>query len=149
MLHWDADQSKLAGPHGDLPVLPQDEVTRKLLMLIDGECLGLGGTAAAARHGYCKQRYFQLLRAFRQRGAEGLRNGKRGPKGPSRGTPETVRQIIRHRYLDPDATVEVIAQKIRQCQFPISARTVRRVIESFGLQKKTLRQSSRHRAGSR
>jgi transposase len=148
MLHWDADQSRLVGAHGDLSVLPDDEVTRKLLMLIEGECLGLGGTAAAAKHGYCKQRYFQLLHAFRQRGAEGLRNGKRGPKGPSRRTEEAVRQIIRHRYLDPDVTVEVIAQKLQQCRFSISARSVRRVIENLGLQKKTLRQSSRRHAGS-
>jgi hypothetical protein len=42
----------------------------------------------------------------------------------------------------------VIAQKLHQCRFSISARSVRRVIESFGLQKKTLRQSSRRHAGS-
>ena len=147
MLHWIAEESKLMGPGGALTVLPDDEVTSKLLMLVEGQCLGLGGTAAAAKYGYSKQRYFQLLRAFLLRGAEGLRNAKRGPKGPSRRTDEVVRQVIRHRYLDPDATVEVIAQKLRQCRFPISARRVRRVIENLGLQKKTLRQSSRGRAG--
>lgn len=149
MLCLSADQSRLVGPKGELTLLPDDEVTRKLLMLIEGQCFGLGGTAAAAKHGYSKPRYFQLLQAFQEHGAEGLRNAKRGPKGPSRRTDEVVRQVIRHRYLDPDATVEVMAQKLRQCHFPISARSVRRVIESFGLQKKTLRQSSRHRAGSR
>jgi hypothetical protein len=142
MLNWNAAQSKLVGPEGELAVLPDDEVTRKLLMLVEGQCFGLGGTAAAAKYGYSKPRYFQLLAAFQERGAEGLRNAKRGPKGPTRRTDELVRQVIRHRYLDPDITVEVIAQKLTQCHFQISTRSVRRVIEGFGLQKKTLRQSS-------
>ena len=146
MLTWNATQEKVVGPKGELAVLPQDEVTQKLLMLIEGECLGAGGTAAAAKYGYSKPRYFQLLNAYRQRGAEGLRNAKRGPKKPSRRTDEAVRQVIRHRYLDPDVTVEVIAQKLKQANVPISARSVRRVIDSFGLQKKTLRQSSRRHA---
>jgi len=144
MAEFELDGSRLVGPKGWLPVAEADEVTRKLLMLIDGECNGLGGTEAGRKHGFCRQRYFQLLRAFRQYGAEALRSRKRGPKAPSRRTDEVVRQVIRHRYLDPDASVDVIAQKLRQCGFTISARSVRRVIEQLGLQKKTLRQSARH-----
>ena len=149
MVHYDAYKSQLIGPHGSLPVPEADEVTRRLAMLIKGQCLGLGGTAAAKKYGFSKQRYFQLLKVFTQRGAEALRPAKRGPKGPSRRTEEVVRQIIRHRFLDPDASVDVIAQKLQQCGFDLSVRTVRRVIEGLGLQKKTLRQSPRRPAGSR
>jgi hypothetical protein len=46
--------------------------------------------------------------------------------------------VIRHRFLDPDATVDVIAQKLRQAGFSVSVRSVVRVIEEYGLQKKTL-----------
>jgi hypothetical protein len=49
---------------------------------------------------------------------------------------------MRHRFLDPDATAEVIAQKIRQTGLQISTRSVERVIEDFGLQKKTASLSS-------
>jgi hypothetical protein len=49
-----------------------------------------------------------------------------------------VRQVIRHRFLDPDASEEVIAQKLRQSGWEISIRSVQRVVEEFGLQKKTL-----------
>jgi hypothetical protein len=49
-----------------------------------------------------------------------------------------VRQVIRHRFLDPDATPEVIAQKLCQSGWEISIRSVQRVIEAYGLQKKTL-----------
>ena len=48
---------------------------------------------------------------------------------------EVVRQIIRHRFLDPHASADVIAQKLRQCGLAISTRSVERVIQEFGLQK--------------
>lgn len=143
MLRFDPDRSMLVGPEGALHVPDGDEVTRKLAMLIDGECMGLGGQSAAEKYGFCKQRYYQLLGAYQREGAAALKNKKRGPKKPSRRTDEVVRQIIRHRFLDPDATIEVITQKLRQCGFALSARTVRRVIDGYGLQKKTLRLSSR------
>jgi len=143
MLQFDPDSSTLIGPEGTLAVPEDDEVTRKLAMLIDGECMGLGGRRAAEKYGYCKQRYYQVLRAFERQGAAALKNKKRGPKKPSRRTDEVIRQVIRHRFLDPDASVEVIAQKLRQCGFEISTRSVRRVIDGYGLQKKTLRVSSR------
>ena len=143
MLRFDPDSSTLIGPEGALHVPDDDEVTRKLAMLIDGECMGLGGRLAAEKYGYCKQRYYQVRRAFQRHGAAALKSKKRGPKRPSRRTDEVVRQVIRHRFLDPDASVEVIAQKLRQCGFELSTRSVRRVIDGYGLQKKTLRLSSR------
>jgi hypothetical protein len=47
-------------------------------------------------------------------------------------------QVIRHRFLDPQASPDVIAQKLRQTGFEISTRSVERVISEYGLQKKTL-----------
>ena len=72
------------------------------------------------------------------RGAAALQSRKRGPKTHYRRTAEVVRQVIRHRFLDPDASTEVIAQKLSQGGWEISIRSVQRVIEEFGLQKKTL-----------
>jgi transposase len=129
----------LEGPAGTLAVPPDDEIVCKLAMLFEGECEGLGATAAAEKFGFTRQRYYQLLTRLREAGAEGLRSQKRGPKTNYRRTGEARRQVIRHRFLDPDASVEVIAQKLRQCGFAISARSVQRVLEEFGLQKKTLR----------
>lgn len=125
------------GPTGSLAVSPDDEISRKLVMLIEGEVEGLGPAAAAAKIGLSKQRYYQLRAAFLQRGAIALRSGQRGPKTRSRRTDEAVRQIIRQRFLDPDASTDVLAQKLRQCGVPISTRSVERVIAEFGLQKKT------------
>jgi hypothetical protein len=82
------------------------------------------------------------LRAlYEEEGALGLHSAKRGPKRNYRRGTELVCQAIRHRFLDPDASAEVIAQKLQQAHHLISIRSVERVISDFGLQKKTLRLS--------
>jgi len=137
MAQFDLDKRVLVGPGGLLKVPAEDEVTRKLLMLIEGECEGLGPLEAARKFGLSKQRYFQLRAAFGQRGAMALCSQKRGPKKNYRRTAEVVRQVIRHRFLDPDASAEVIAQKLVQSGWTISIRSVQRVLTDYGLQKKT------------
>jgi transposase len=114
-------------------------------MLIEGECEGLGSSHAAQKYGYTKQRYFQLLHAYQELGAAALLSKPRGPKRNYRRTPEVQRQVIRHRFLDPDATPDVIAQKLRQTGLRIHTRSVERVIADYGLQKKTLRLSAAKR----
>ena len=141
-MHFDHKRKALVGEHGTLRVLRDDEVSRKLAMLIEGECEGLGPSEAARKHGFSKQRYHQLRDAFEQGGAQALANRPRGPKRNYRRTDEVVRQVIRHRFLDPEASAEVIAQKLRQTGLPISTRSVERVIADYGLQKKTLSISS-------
>jgi hypothetical protein len=137
MAQFDPKNHAMVGPGGVLNVREDDEIARKLLMLIEGECEACGPLQAASRFGYSKQRYFQLRTAFRQLGALGLRSEKRGPKANYRRTAEVVRQVIRHRFLDGDASPEVIAQKLRQSGWVISTRSVERVFTEYGLQKKT------------
>ena len=141
-MKFDLQTQRLVGAQGELPVDLNDEVTRKLAMLIEGQCEGLGPTQAAEKHGYTKQRYFQLLHAYNELGSVGLTSKPRGPKRNYRRTDELVRQVIRHRFLDPDASPEVIAQRLQQTGFVISIRSVERVIAEYGLQKKTLRLSA-------
>jgi hypothetical protein len=143
MLLIEGKTRQLQGAEGTLAVIEDDEITLKLAMLYEGECEGLGPTAAARKFGYTKQRYYQLLQAFSERGAIALLSNKRGPKTNYRRTDEVVRLVIRHRFLDPEASAEVIAQKLQQGGWEISIRSVERVIEIYGLQKKTLRVSSR------
>ena len=138
MTRFDLKRHVLVGTSGRLTVRKDDEITRKLSMLIEGECEGLGPARAARKFGFSRQRYFQLRAAFAELGAGALRSGKRGPKTHYRRTAEVVRQAIRHRFLDPEASAEVIAQKLSQSGWEISIRSVQRVIEEFGLQKKTL-----------
>ena len=137
-MRLDLQSQLLIGEHGSLAVTENDEITRKLAMLIEGECEGLGPSKAAEKFGFSRQRYFQLRDAFKEHGATALQSKSRGPKTNYRRTDELVRQVIRHRFLDPDASAEVIAQKLRQTGFTISTRSVDRVIAEYGLQKKTL-----------
>ena len=138
MLAFDHDQRILVGPNGSLPVPKDDDITQKLAMLIEGECGTLGPRQAAETFGFSKPRYYQIRKAFRLHGAKALVSKQRGPKRQYRRTQEVTRQVIRHRFLDPDATADVVAQKIRQTGLKISTRSVERVIEDFGLQKKTV-----------
>ena len=139
MIKLSKKHSALTGPAGSISVPASEEITRKFAMLYEGECEGSGPTKAAQKFGYTKQRYFQLLHAFTQNGAAALESKPRGPKSNYRRTDELIRQVIRNRFMDPDATVEVIAQKLKQARFPISIRSVERIVADYGLQKKTLR----------
>jgi len=130
---------RFSGPGGILPISDEDEVCRRLAMLIMGECEGLGASAAAQQFHFSRPRYYQLLAAFEKQGALGLALEARGPKSDYRRTEQIVRLVIRQRFLDPDASAEVIAQKLRQAGHTISQRSVERIIADYGLQKKTLR----------
>jgi len=136
MTRFDLKRHMVAGPRGQLEVPADDEVIHKFLMLLEGECEGLGPLKAAQKFGFSKQRYFQVRAAFAHRGWQALRSEKRGPKTNYRRTPEVERQVIRHRFLDAEASAQVIAQKLVQTGLRISIRSVERVLADYGLQKK-------------
>ncbi len=136
MAQFDRKKHVLVGLAGQLKVPDDDHITPKLLMLTEGECDGLGPLQAARKFGYSRQRYFQLRTAFAKQGARALDNQKRGPKTHYRRTAEVVRQVVRHRFLDPEASPQVIAQKLVQSGWTISIRSVERVLAEYGLQKK-------------
>jgi transposase len=134
-MQFDLADRRILGSSGDLHVTQDDIVAERFLMLLEGETEGLGARAAAEKYGLSKPRYYQLLTLYNEGGSDALRLQKRGPKAPSVRTDELVRQVIRHRFLDPEASADVIAQKLRQAGFPTSTRSVERVIADFGLQK--------------
>ncbi len=137
MFQYDAENSLLLGPQGSLAVPWGDQTSLKMAMLLQGECTKVGPTQAAKNFDYSKSRYYQIREAFLQQGVEGLINKKTGPKRNYRRTPEVTKLVIRARFLDPDASAEVIASKLRQDGYPIATRSVERTISDYGLQKKT------------
>src|SRR4030043_1012104 len=145
MIEIHEGKASLSGPAGSLPVREEDEITFKLAMLFEGHCEGLGPLKAAKKFGFTRQRYYQILDQFMERGAAGLKRLKTGPKGNYRRTDEVVRQIIRYRFLDPQRPPEGIAQKLNQNGYLIAIRSVERVIPEYGLQKKTPPLSSQQR----
>ena len=125
------------GSHGSLSIKADDKVARKLLMLVEGECTGVTDSEAARKYGYSRQHYYVILDSFNSKGTEGFVDQRTGPKRNHVRTDEVVNQIIRHRFLDPDASAGVIAQKMRQSGFKVSQRSVERTVTEYGLQKKT------------
>lgn len=136
MIEFENQQIVLTGPQGVLAVRADDEITIKLAMLYEGECEGQSRAKCAEKFNFSRQRYYQLLNKFAAQGALALQSQKRGPKTNYRRTDEVVRQIIRYRFLDPDMSAEVIAQKLIQAGQEIAIRSVERVISDYGLQKK-------------
>jgi len=120
-----------------LNVQPEDTTSLKMLMLIEG-IYGQGVKHSIQKYGYSEQRYYQLLKDYQKEGSIGLSDKKRGPKQKVRRTEQVIQQIIRYRFLDPDSSAAVIAQKLKQNGFSISLRSVERTIQDYGLQKKTL-----------
>ena len=137
----------ITGPKGNVEILASDEAAWKLMMLIEGECEPAGRVKVAGEYGYCRQRYYQLLDAFRRKGTVAMASAKRGPKTNYRRTPEVTRQVIRYRFLDPDAPAGVMAQKMRQNGLTISTRSVARIIQEYGLQKNSTHAGRRRTMG--
>ena len=137
------DRLLVTGKKGSLEIARTDEVAWKLMMLVEGECEPASRVSTAGQYGYCRQRYYQLLEAFRRGGATTLTSQKRGPKTNYRRTPEVTRQVIRHRFLDPDASPGIMAQRLRQNGLAVSTRSVSRVIQDYGLQKKGFTRAGR------
>jgi len=137
-LQFDPKTGRLTGPAGTLSISPTDVAAARFLMLVEGQCLHPDIATLAKKYGFCRQRYYQLLADFKQGGLPALQPQKTGPKSNYRRTDQVVRQILRYRFLDPEASPEVIAQQLRQTHFPISLRSVQRVLADYGLQKKTL-----------
>ncbi len=146
MFTYDRSKSMLIGPRGSLSIPPNDEATLKLIMLLQGECTEIGPGQAAKDFQYSKSRYYQIRDAFAQKGLEGLINHKKGPKCNYRRTREVTKLVVRARFLEPEATAEVIASKLRQGGYPIATRSVERTINEYGLQKKTSCSVSRTRS---
>lgn len=127
----------LEGTAGVLQINSKDKLARKLAMLFEGTCLSNHPTEVAIKYGYSKQRYYQILHNFNEGGSSALEDKKKGPKQNYIRTEVIVNQILRHKFLDPDSSAEVIAQKITQAGMKISKRSVERTITEHGLQKKT------------
>ena len=71
-----------------------------------------------------------------RKGGDRIAESETWPQNQLPSDTQLVRQVIRHRLLDPDASPEVIAQKLVQSGWTISIRSVERVLADYTLQKK-------------
>lgn len=121
-----------------LTINPMDSVAWKLLMLFQAATDNKRSIKEiAGEFGYTREHFYVFKKAYEEKGSQGLFDIPQGPKSNYRRTNEIEKQIILHRFLDPQASSEVIAQKMKQTGHKISQRSVERTINDFGLQKKS------------
>lgn len=120
-----------------LKITSDDPVAWKLSMLIEAATSPVDKIEEIAKkYGYTREHFYVIKKAFEENGSSGLIDKPKGPKSDYKRTGEIKKQIIRHRFLDPEASCEVIAQKMQQEGKSISQRSVERTINEYGLQKK-------------
>jgi len=121
----------------NMSIKPTDTVAWKLLMLYEAASTNTNKIGSIAKkYGYTREHFYVIKKKFNESGSEGLRDKPKGPKRNYKRTKELEKQIIRHRFLDPEASSEVITQKLQQAGHNISQRSVERTINVYGLQKK-------------
>jgi len=121
----------------NMSIKPTDTVSWKLLMLYEAASTNTNKIGSIAKkYGYTREHFYVIKKKFDESGSEGLRDKPKGPKRNYKRTKELEKQIIRHRFLDPEASSEVITQKLQQAGHNISQRSVERTINVYGLQKK-------------
>lgn len=120
-----------------LEIDPSDTLLWKLSMLLEA-AFGKDRTIEqlSTKYGYAREYFYQVLDKLKNQGSQGLQDRATGPKTNYKRTAQATKQVIRHRFLDPEATCEVIAQKMGQSGHPISQRSVERIVQEYGLQKK-------------
>lgn len=119
----------------DFVIDPNDKLSIKIAMLIEGQCT-IGVKPAIEKYGYTEQRYYQLLAKYHKGGALALIDQKRGSDTRPVRKDDVINQIIRLRFLDPFSNSGVIAQKLKQMDYKVSRRSVERTITEYGLLKK-------------
>ena len=140
----------IEGPAGSFTIKSEDNLTKKLAMMIEVKCLGVKVKDVVKKYGITRSRYYQIKNTFESGGSNALIEKKRGPKSNYVRTETINNQIIRYRFLDPKISPEVIVQKLQQTGYNISIRSVERTITELGLQKKnTPFKSGKKRKGIR
>jgi transposase len=120
-----------------LNIDPSDSLLWKLAMIMEAATTNDQSiTQIASKYGYSREYFYQVFDKLKNNGSQALGDRPPGPKRNYKRTPQTTKQIIRHRFLDPEASCEVIAQKMNQTGTHISQRSVERVVQDYGLQKK-------------
>jgi len=121
-----------------IEISSHDPLVWKMSMLFEAVLSKEGSTIEeiAAKYGYTREYFYRVLQKFKDKGSEGLRNKLPGPKTNYKRTEVVTKQVLRQRFLDPEANCEVIAQKLKQTGFDVSQRSVERTILEYGLQKK-------------
>jgi len=120
-----------------LTIDPADPAAWKFSMLYEASMAKDGNIKEiAGKYGYTREHFYTVKRQFEKEGFRALQDKVKGPKRNYVRTKVAEKEIIRHRFLDPEANSAVITQKMKQSGHDVSQRSVERTINEYGLQKK-------------
>jgi len=130
------NQVVISGSKGEICIASDDEIAYRFVMLIEEACESEPASDVAKYYGFSISRFKQIKKDYKEGGAEKLSLQKTGPKTNYRRTEYIEKRVIHLRYLDNEMSPEVIKQRLEQEGCTISARSINRIIEDYGLQKK-------------
>lgn len=108
---------------------PLDKAQVKYEMLRAHAVDGMSVAAAAAAFGFSRETFYQTLRAFEEAGIPGLRDEKRGRRGPVKLTGEIIGWIHRTARQHPDWSGAAIARELaRERSLVVHRRTIERLL---------------------
>ena len=97
----------------------------------------------SARFGYTRKTGNEYLRAWKEKGWEGLKDKPRGPKTKSKRKEDVEKRILDIRFNTPDKDMYDIEEILTGDGYEISARSVARVLSEHGVTlKKTKKKPS-------
>ena len=105
----------------------------KYEMLREAALTGEPVAKVAKKYGYSRRGYYETLARWEESRFEGLTGEKRGPKGPSKRTPELEQQALRMRFCNPDKDVIDIATELSDSGYDVSVRTLSRIYGEHGI----------------
>ncbi len=126
----------VSGPKGEICITNDDKIAYRFIMLIEEACESKSALEIAKKYGFSLSRFKQIKKDYKEGGAEKLSLQKTGPKTNYRRTENIEKKVIHLRYLDNEMSPEVIKQRLEQDGYAISVRSINRIIENYGLQKK-------------
>lgn len=116
---------------------PHDKLQVKYEMLRSHEVERVSVTEAAGMHGYTRQGFYQVQRAFHEEGMAGLLEKKPGRHGPVKCTPEVVAYLVREKQKQSGLSGRELAEQLfQQRGIKVSRRTVEKVLQGMGRRQK-------------
>jgi len=125
---------EIRGGRGGMLLPLSDPALRDFLMLLEGEAEGVPVRELCRRNGYrSSASYYRKRGKLLREGLAGLVDQKRGPRGKSLLTDGVIKNIVALRFRSPDRNSQQIADALRQKGMAVSARSVERVLQEFGI----------------
>ncbi len=121
------------GPAGELPILDTDQLALDLAMLVEGETTGRDLEQVLTEFGRSRSAYFEKLHRYRTEGLAGMLPRPSGPARPWRRSLEVLRRVVAARLADPERSAASIATELTNDGLKVSARSVERTLQEFGL----------------